>query len=77
MYYSTKCSYCSRLFYTFNEDKYQAAIALYNGIKQHLIDYDEDRKEHEFDDGQEIDSNEIYKTMAESNEPPPGGYEIE
>lgn len=76
MYYSHSCSYCSKIFYTFADNKEQAAAKLYDGIKQHLIEYDEDRKEHEFDDGRSIDTNEVYSAITESPEPPGGGYEI-
>lgn len=76
MYYSYRCSYCSRVFYTFNDDKTQASRKLYSAIKQHLIDYDEDRKESEFDGGKEIDSNEVYAAIGEYSERPSGGYEV-
>lgn len=76
MYYSDKCPYCSKIFYVFSDDKEAAAKALYAGIKQHLIDYDEDRKEYKMDDSPEQDTNEIYNEVAETNEPPAGGYEI-
>lgn len=77
MYYSHPCSYCNKVFYVFSDDQYQAAQMLYAGIKQHLIDYNEDRKEYEFDDYPETDIDEVYKSMAESNYPPSGGYELE
>jgi len=48
---------------------------LYYTIKQHLIDYDEDRKEYEMDDGEQMDSDQIYSEMREYNNPPAGGYE--
>jgi hypothetical protein len=76
MYYSDRCSYCSRVFYTFSDRKEQAAATLYAGIKQHLQDYGEDEKEHKFDDGASLDTNEIYAELTESNEPPAGGYEL-
>lgn len=76
MFYSHPCSYCGRLFYTFNDSKYEAAKTLYYGIKQHLTDYDEDRKEYDFDDGPSIDTNEVYAAMRESNVRPSGGYEL-
>lgn len=76
MYYSHPCSYCSKLFYTYNTDKFQAAKILYAGIKQHLIDYDEDHKEYKFDDGPTIDTNEVYAALTESDTPPSGGYEL-
>ena len=76
MFYSHPCSYCTKVFYTFNDSKYEAAKTLYNGIKQHLIDYDEDHKEYDFDDGPEIDTNEVYAAMRESRVRPAGGYEL-
>ena len=76
MYYSHPCSYCSKIFYTFSESKYDAAKTLYTGIKQHLIEYDEDHKEFNFDDGADIDTNEVYAAMTESKDPPAGGYEL-
>lgn len=76
MYYSHKCSYCTRVFYTFSSSKELAAKTLYHGIKKHLIEYDEDHKEYDFDDGVEIDTNEVYYAAIESEEPPAGGYEL-
>lgn len=76
MYYSHKCSYCTKIFYTFHISKEQAAKKLYHGIKQHLIEYDEDHKEYEFDDGERIDINQVYYAATESNDPPSGGYEL-
>ena len=76
MFYSHPCSYCSKLFYTFNESKFEAAKTLYAGIKHHLTEYDEDHKEFDFDDGPSVDTDEVYNTMAESNEEPSGGYQL-
>jgi hypothetical protein len=76
MYYSHSCSYCTKVFYTFNNDKSQAASTIYHGIKKHLIEYDEDHKEFQFDDGEQIDVNEVYIAMIELSDPPPGGYEL-
>jgi len=76
MYYSFPCPYCSKIFYIFNDSKDAASKALYDGIKQHLTEYDEDRKEHQLDDGVSEDSLEIYNGIQESSEVPPGGYEI-
>lgn len=75
MYYSHPCSYCGKLFYTFNESKEQAANTLYFGIKKHLIDYNEDHKEYKFDDGAQIDINEVYSSISETSSEP-SGYEI-
>lgn len=76
MYYSYPCSYCDKIFYTFNDSKEGGANILFNGIKQHLIEYDEDDKESEFDYDPEIVANEIYATMRESQDHPAGGYEL-
>lgn len=76
MYYSQPCSYCSRVFYTFDDDRDRAAHALFRGIKAHLQEYDEDEKEHKYDDGENVDSNYIYKEMVEGKEPPSGGYKL-
>lgn len=76
MYYSHRCSYCTKVFYTFNDNKEQASRALYAAIKKHLQDYDEDHKEYKFDDGPQQDSNEIYAEMTESNTKPAGGYQV-
>ncbi len=74
MYYSYNCSYCSRLFYTYNQQRKYAAITLYEGIKQHLIDYNEDHKEYDFDEHPSIEANQMYERMSEHEYAPPGGY---
>ncbi len=74
MYYSHPCSYCTKVFYTFNDNKTAAATVLFNGIKKHLTDYSEDDKEHQFDEDPSIEVNQVYAAMTESNEPPAGGY---
>jgi hypothetical protein len=76
MYYSYPCTYCGKVFYTYNENKEAAANTLYNGAKQHLKEYGEDDKEHELDDGVYEDVNQIYSEMDGSAEPPTGGYEL-
>jgi hypothetical protein len=63
------------VFYTYDDSKEQAARRLYYSVKQHLIDYDEDHKEYEMDDGVEMDTNQIYDEMVETNYAPEGGYE--
>lgn len=77
MYYTHKCTYCSKVFYTFHNNKTQAARILYTGIKKHLIFYDEDRKEYELDGSEEREVNEMYVEMIEMTEPPNGGYMLE
>lgn len=74
MYYSFPCTYCHRVFYTYDSDKHRAALTLYRTIKQHLIDYDEDKKEYELDDGEQMDTNQIYTEMKPSHHAPAGGY---
>lgn len=76
MYYSHACSYCARVFFTFHTSKERASETLYYGIKQHLIEYNEDHKENDFDDGPSIDINEIFSIVTESEESPAGGYEL-
>jgi len=76
MYYSHPCSYCSKIFYTYNDSKFEAAKTLYDGIKAHLAEYDEDHKEYKFDDGPTTDTNEVYAEMSESPTAPSGGYEL-
>lgn len=74
MYYSFPCTYCHRVFYTYDTDKHRAARTLYRTIKQHLIDYDEDKKEYDLDDGERMDTDQIYAEMKASNHQPTGGY---
>ena len=76
MYYSHPCPYCRKIFYTFQSNKESASEILFSGIKQHLIDYDEDRKEYEMDEGKSIEVNQMYRGMRESDSPPSGGYEL-
>lgn len=76
MYYSHSCSYCTKIFFTYNSNKHEASKTLYHGIKKHLIEYNEDHKEFQFDDGVEIDVNEVYYAVTESEQSPAGGYEL-
>ncbi len=75
MYYSSSCSYCGRIFYVYENDKYRASEKLYDIIKTHLENYGEDDKEYKYDDGKVKDSEEILHGMTSSNEKPKGGYE--
>ena len=76
MYYSHKCSYCTKVFYTYSRHKQTAARVLYMGIKKHLIDYQEDHKEYEFDESPSVEANQMYYAMSESTHPPRSGYEV-
>ena len=76
MYYSHRCSYCTKVFYTYQSSKSVAAKVLYEGIKAHLIEYGEDHKEYEFDEDPSIEANQMYKAMTGSEEKPAGGYEV-
>jgi hypothetical protein len=76
MYYSSSCSYCGRLFYTFDNNKQDASKVLYEGIKAHLQSYGEDDKEHQFDEAPSIEEWQMFNTMSETSDPPHGGYEL-
>ncbi|MDP3941264.1 MAG: hypothetical protein Q8Q49_03045 [bacterium] len=76
MYHSHPCTYCGRIFYTYHSNKEHAAKILYFGIKQHLIDYNEDHKEYELDEAPEIEFNQMYYAIVELKDPPSGGYEL-
>lgn len=76
MYYSHSCSYCTKIFYTYHSSKVGAARVLFEGIKKHLIEYAEDHKEYQFDEGVEIEVNQMYYTMSESEEEPAGHYKL-
>lgn len=75
MYYSHPCSYCGRLFYTYETDKYKASERLYDIIKTHLNEYAEDDREYKFDDGKVKDTEEILHDMTESPDKPSGSYD--
>ena len=76
MYYSHSCSYCAKIFYTYHSSKTGAARVLFEGIKKHLIEYSEDHKEYMFDEDHEIEINQMYYAMSESEEEPAGHYEL-
>lgn len=76
MYYSHRCSYCTKLFYTFDRSKKNAARKLYEGIKKHLISYNEDHKEFKFDEDPGIEANQMYTEMVESSSAPRGAYQV-
>ena len=76
MWYCHQCTYCSKVYCTFNRDKWAAAKRLYTAIKKHLIEYYEDEKEHEMDDGEYADSTQIYDEAYEYNDKPAGIYEV-
>jgi len=76
MYYSHSCSYCSKVFYTYQDRKEHAASVLYTGIKAHLVEYAEDHKEFQFDEGQSIEINQMYYAMTETEEDPRGDYKL-
>lgn len=76
MIYSYPCSYCSKVFYTFSNNRQVAAVALYEGIKEHLKSYDEDHKEYQFDEAPQIEVRQMYSSMTETSDPPRGGYKL-
>ena len=76
MYYSRRCSYCGKVFFTEVSNRSAAAKALYEGIKKHLIEYGEDHKEYQFDEDPSIEVSQMYNEMSENEERPAGGYEV-
>ncbi len=76
MYYSYPCSYCGKLFFTYSTNKNIAARTLYQGIKAHLMSYDEDHKEYQFDEAPQIEVRQMYSSMIETSDRPQGGYEL-
>lgn len=76
MYYSYQCSYCRKLFYTYSSSRKVAASILYHGIKAHLIYYNEDYKEYQFDDHPQIEIRDMYNNMYEQENKPLGGYKL-
>jgi hypothetical protein len=77
MYYSFPCPYCRRLFYTYTNNKHQAASTLYYGIKRHQKEYGEDEKEHTLDDEYiTTEINRIYTRLNASDDEPSGAYEV-
>ncbi len=76
MYYSHTCPYCGKVFYTYNEDKELAARAIYEGIKGHEKEYDEEKKDFTFTHGEEYDTDQIYEELEESDDTPSGGYQV-
>lgn len=76
MYYTYPCPYCRKVFYAWDGSKEGGSSKLYYGIKKHLIDYDEDHKEYQFDDPPKIEIDHIYKVTAEMKSKPSGGYPV-
>ncbi|MBI2617329.1 hypothetical protein HYW55_04300 [Candidatus Gottesmanbacteria bacterium] len=76
MYYMYRCSYCRKLFYTYSNNRSQAARILYYGIKEHLQYYNEDHKEYQFDDHPSIEIRDMYKFMWMQDKKPAGGYPL-
>ncbi|OGH14901.1 MAG: hypothetical protein A2687_04620 [Candidatus Levybacteria bacterium RIFCSPHIGHO2_01_FULL_38_26] len=76
MYYSHPCSYCKKIFYTYQNNRETAARVLFNGIKAHLIHYNEDHKEFMFDEHPTIEVNQMYQAMRESKDQPSGHYKL-
>lgn len=77
MYYSFRCPYCRKTFYTFTDNKVEASRTLYYGIKEHQKDYGEDAKEFTMDDEYiSTEINRVYDNLGQSHEEPRGGYEL-
>jgi hypothetical protein len=76
MYYIRSCTYCTKIFYTYHDNKEVAAQIIYTGIKAHLVEYNEDHKEYQLDESPEMEINQMYYEITESDEEPAGGYEL-
>jgi hypothetical protein len=76
MYYSFPCESCSKIFYTFNDDKNQAASVLYVALKQHLDSYGEKDRDDLFTHDTTTDANNIYNIMTATSSAPSGGYQV-
>ena len=76
MYYYRQCTYCSRVFYTYNKYPQYAAQALFRAIKDHLIQYDEDRLEYKMDEHPYYEERQMEQEMTSSQYPPKGGYQV-
>ena len=76
MYYVHTCSWCTKVFYTYHNNREEASKILYIGIKEHLVEYGEDHKEHEFDEDPTIEIDQMYAALVETEEEPAGGYEL-
>lgn len=72
MYYSYPCSYCGKTFYTYGNNRRYAAQVLYEGIKKHLISYNEDHKEYKFDEAPTIEAKQMFASMSETSDRPSG-----
>lgn len=76
MYYIRSCTYCSKVFYTYQDRKEDAAKVLYEGLKKHLTEWGEDHKEYELDEAPEIEIDQMYYEVIESEEEPASAYEL-
>ena len=76
MYYTYPCSYCGKMFYTFSDNRQIAAQTLFDGIKAHLKDYNEDHREYQFDEDPQIEVRQMYSSMTETSDEPQGAYEL-
>jgi len=78
MYYSYSCPYCSKVFYVFSDSKDEAAKELFTGIKNHEIQYGEDKKDPTLTEyNPETEADMIYEKIQGSEDIPPGGYPLE
>lgn len=79
MYYSYSCPVCSEVFYTFNDHAEQASQTLFNGIENHMKNYQEQGKDYVLDhpDKMTQDLNTVYSGMSSSDSAPGGGVQLE
>lgn len=76
MYYYRACTYCAKIYYTYNGNKEEAARIIYEGLKAHLQEWNEDHKEYELDEAPEIEVDQMYYEMIETEDEPAGAYEL-
>ena len=76
MYYSRSCTYCTKVFYTYHNRKEEAARIIYEGIKTHLKEYNEDHKEYELDEAPEVEIDQMYYELTETEDEPQSAYEL-
>jgi hypothetical protein len=74
MYYSLPCPACGRIFYLHSSHPETASEMLYDAIRKHLEEYNEDYREYDMDDGKKTDSKEIEGKMQVSEAPPKNGW---
>lgn len=76
MYYSTTCPSCGKVFYIFNDYRETASKILYHGIMKHMKDYGENVAMYDMDERPDIEEEQMYHAIKESQEAPDAAYEL-